>query len=126
MGRRGQYFEQLEDQLSGRVKRVLIQLIKDCLHNSPPQRPTAEQLVTVLEGMKSVMEGCYGDLAMIDAVRHVKTMKVMKQNSDELLVKDEEIHHLQQQLEVSLVVGACRDIYLIYIFYKRRMRTVDI
>ena len=102
MGRRGQYFEQLEEMqlATGRVKRVLVQLIKDCLHNSPPQRPTAEQLVTALEGMKSDMEGCYGDLATIDAVRQVKTMKAMKQNSDELSAKDEEIHHLQQQLQV--------------------------
>ena len=100
MGRRGQYFEQLEDLLPGRVRRVLVPLIKDCLHNSPPQRPTAEQLVTALEGMKSDMEGCYGDLATIDAVRQVKTMKAMKQNSDELSTKDDEIHRLQQQLRV--------------------------
>ena len=72
---------------SGRVKRVLVQLIKDCLHNSPPQRPTAEQLVTALEGMKSDMEGCYGDLATIDAVRQVKTMKAMKQSKQQLRVR---------------------------------------
>ena len=103
--RRGQYFEQLENLLPAttRVKRVLIELIKDCLHNSPLQRPTAEHLVTALDGMKSDMEGSYGDLATIDAVRQVKTMRAMKQNSDELSAKDEENHHLQRQLEVSLV-----------------------
>ena len=104
MGRRERYFEQLEDLLSSPVKQVFIGLIKDCLRNAPSQRPTAGQLMTALEEMKADIEGEYGELATVDAVRQVKTVKVLKaKNKDkvnELAAKDEEIQQLQQQLEV--------------------------
>ena len=90
----------------GPVRRIVIQLTKDCLRNIPSQRPTAEQLVTALVEMKADVEGDYGELATVDAVRQVKTMKALKaKNKDkvnELTAKDEEIQHLQQQLEVKL------------------------
>ena len=105
VGRRERYFEQLEDLLSSPVKQVFIRLMKDCLRNAPSQRPTSEQLVTALEEMKADVEGDYGELATVDAVRQVKTMKVLKAKSidkvNELAAKDEEIQQLQQQLEVK-------------------------
>ena len=106
MGRRQAYFDQLEDLLpapSG-VKCFLVQMIKDCLQNDPTQRPTAEQLVTALEGMKGDIEGGYGELATVDAVRQVRTLKALKSRSEDkvndLAAKDEEIQQLRQQLEV--------------------------
>ena len=78
--RRGQYFEQLEDLLPGGIRQVLVQLIKNCLHNDPSRRPTAEQLVTSLEEMKGEVEGAYGELAIVDAVRQVMTVKALKAN----------------------------------------------
>ena len=110
VGRRQAYFDQLEDLLpaSGEVKRLLIQMIKDCLQNAPTQRPTAEQLVTALEEMKGIIEGGYGELATVDAVRQVRTMKALKSRSgdklNELAAKDERIQQLQQQLAVSIKV----------------------
>ena len=107
VGRRQAYFDQLEDLLpaSGEVKCLLIQMIKDCLRNAPTQRPTAEQLVTALEGIKGVIEGGYGELATVDAVRQVRTMKALKSRSEgklnELAAKDEQIQQLQQQLAVN-------------------------
>ena len=103
------YFDQLEDLLPapGGVKRLLVQMIKDCLRNDPTQRPTAEQLVTALEKMKGDIEGGYGELATVDAVRQVRTMKALKSRSEdkvnELAAKDEEIQQLRQQLEVNVV-----------------------
>ena len=108
MGRRQAYLDQLEDLLPapGGVKRLLIQVIKDCLRNVPTQRPTAEQLVTALEGMKEAVEGDYGELATVDAVRQVRIMKALKRRSEdrlnELAAKDEQILHLQQQLAVRV------------------------
>ena len=100
------YFDQLEDLLpapSG-VKCLLVQMIKDCLQNDPTERPTAEQLVTALEGMKGDIEGGYEELATVDAVRQVRTLKALKSRSEdkvnELAAKDEEIQQLRQQLEV--------------------------
>ena len=108
MGRRQAYIDQLEDLLPGGIRRPLIQMIKDCLRNALAQRPTAEQLVTALDEMKLVIEGDYGELATVDAVRWVRTMKVLKSRSDdkvnELAAKDEQIQQLQQQLAVRLLI----------------------
>ena len=84
-------------------------MIKDCLRNAPTQRPTAEQLVTALEGMKGAIEGGHGELATVDAVRQVRTLKVLKNRSEdklnELAAKEEQIQ-LQQQLAVSITIIA--------------------
>ena len=97
--RRQLYFDQLEG-------RTLVSLIKACLHNSPSRRPTAEQLMTALEEARATIEGAYGELATVDAVRQVRTMKALKSRSDdkinELAAKDEEIQQLQHQLEVRI------------------------
>ena len=117
VGRRGEYFDQLDDlPFPGRVRRVLVQLIKDCLRNDPSQRPSAEHLVSLLEEIKADVEGSYGELATLDAVRQVKTMKALKAKSNdkvnELAAKDEKIQQLQQQLEVRnvksvLILASC-------------------
>ena len=107
VGRRQAYIDQLEDLLPASIgaKRLLVQMIKDCLRNDPTQRPTAERLVTALEGMKEVIEGPCGELAIVDAVRQVKTTKALKTRSEdkinELAAKDEEIQQLQRELEVG-------------------------
>ena len=45
--RRQRYIDQLKQQLDG--DHILIKLIKQCLHNSPRMRPTADGIVHVLE-----------------------------------------------------------------------------
>ena len=103
--RRQQYLDQVE----GNVQ--LVRLIKTCLHNDPSQRPIAEQLVTELERMKGDIEGPYGMLATIDAVRQVMTAMALKEKSeeklDELAAKEEEI----QQLQVKFVNNNSRGIW---------------
>ena len=97
--RRRKYFDQLEDlPLSGRLRHALVQLIQNCLGNDPTQRPTAEQLVSGVEGMKTDVEGSYGEIAKVDAVRQVMTVKAIqqhkKENADKLTTKEEEIQQL--------------------------------
>ena len=94
--RRGNYFDQLYR---------LLQLMKDCLHNVPSRRPTAEQLVTSLEEMKGEVEGAYGELATVDAVRQVRTVKALKAKGDVLAEKDLEIQHLREQLGVMFMAS---------------------
>ena len=57
-----------------------------------------------LEEIKVDVEGSYGKLAKIDAVRQVMTMKAFqqrkKETAHEMIAKDEEIQRLQQQLQV--------------------------
>ena len=102
MERRGNYLDRLENLLPGGDRHPLLQLMKDCLCNAPSQRPTAEQLVTALEEMKADVEGDYGELATVEAVRQVKITKAMKNKRKLLAAKDEEIQQLQEQLEVKL------------------------
>ena len=99
--RRQNYF----DMLSFGMQHPYVQLTKDCLHNCPSRRPTAEQLVATLEGMRSDIEGPYGPVARADAVRQVVMMKAfikkeaeMREKVNELAVKDREIQTLQQQV----------------------------
>ena len=105
MNRRGNYFECLERKLQESAGYPLVGVVKQCLENVPEERSTVEQLVTVLEGMRGDIEGGYGELATVDAVRQVRTMKALKSRSDdkinELTAKDEEIQQLRQQLEVN-------------------------
>ena len=68
-------------------------MIKQCLQNSPSRRPTTEQLVADLQRVKNDIEGMYGELSKLDAVRQVVTVKTLKGR------ESEEIHQLQQQLE---------------------------
>jgi hypothetical protein len=105
--RRGTYFENLEIELyRGNAGYPLVGVVKQCLENIPEERPTAEQLVRVLEGLKGDVEGTCGELTIVDAVRQVKTATALKKKSkdkvDELTAKGEEIQQLQQQLEVIL------------------------
>ena len=73
----------------------LVCVIKQCLKNVPEERPMAEQLVTVIEGLKGDIEGLYGELTTVDAVRKVKTAMALKERSresvDELTAKQEVI-----------------------------------
>ena len=52
--------------------------------------------MTLLEEMKGGIKGPYGELATVDAVRHVRTMKTLK---------NEEIEQLRGELEVRLEYG---------------------
>ena len=93
--RRQQYIEQFED----KFPQFFVRLMKRCLHNHLSERPTAEELVTSLEEMKADIEGPYGDVARIDAVRQVVMMRALRKRDTEVRRKDVEICQLQQELE---------------------------
>ena len=78
VGRRENYFERLERNLQGSAGYSLVGVVKQCLENIPEERPTAEQLVRVLEGLKEDIEGPCGELTIMDAMRTVKTTMALK------------------------------------------------
>ena len=66
--------------------------------------------MTSLKEMKADIGGTYGNITRIDAVRQVIMMREIlgretevRRKTDESAAKDEEIHHLQQELERELV-----------------------
>ena len=112
--RRQVYIDQLDRKLPDCGHHPLVQLVKRCLKNTPSQRPTAEEVLTSLEEMKTVIDGLCGDVSRIDAVRQVVMMRAIlgretevRRKTDESAAKDEEIHQLQQELEHEQVEWSC-------------------
>ena len=108
--RRQVYIDQLGTTLPSGGNHPLVQLVKHCLKNTASQRPTAEDVLRYLEEMKSVIDGPCGEVARADAVRQVVMMRAIlgretevKRKVDESAAKDEEIHHLQQDLKQEQV-----------------------
>ena len=98
--RRNEYIQLLHRQLL--EQHPLVQLVHQCLRNTPARRPSAEELLQQLEVVRAQIEGGpYGQLVKVDMekLRMVRTLRE----------KDTEIGQLQQQmqqLEVSSVWGA--------------------
>ena len=92
--RRGRYVELLES-LINPLHPALVQLVKQCLHNVPSQRPSTDELLATLQRMKAEVEGEYGGPMRLDMVR-VRLAKEVK-------LKDRRIGELTQ-LQVSIII----------------------
>ena len=55
----------LESEISSRHI-ALVQLVKQCLHNDPQQRPSTDELLATLQRMKVEVEGDYGNQIRFD------------------------------------------------------------
>ncbi len=73
------YIELLESKLSADHP-TLVEVVKQCLHNDPHERPSTEELLTELQGMRMEVEGRYVDSHPIklDMVR-VRLAKQVKE-----------------------------------------------
>ena len=84
--RRRDYIQPLHGQLG--EEHPLVQLIHQCLRNTPARRPSAEELLQQLEAVRAQIEGPYGShLKKLDVVK-VAMMKAFK-----------EIESLQEQVQ---------------------------
>ena len=93
MERRGQYIELLEEKFC-REHPALVQLVKQCLHNVPDQRPSTDEVLGSLQRMKVEVEGVYGgSLGKLD-INKVLLAKEMK-------MKDKRIEELTAEVEVT-------------------------
>ena len=108
--RRQTYIDQLDRKLPEYGHHPIAQLVKECLKNAAAQRPTTEDVLKSLEEMKPAIDDLCGEVARADAVRQVVMMRTIlgretevRRKTDELAAKDEEIHHLQQELEQEQV-----------------------
>ena len=100
--RRGKYFEKLEGLIPHGRARLLVQLTKDCLRNAPSKRPTAELLVTLLEGTREndeeILTFNRADVVMQTVLLWKRDTEVKEKHEEELARKDDNIQQLQQQL----------------------------
>ena len=88
--RRRVYIESLESQI-GANHPALVELVKQCLLNNPLERPSAEELLTRLQGMREEVEGKYGrnQLIRLDMGR----VKLAKEGKE----RDRRLEELAQQ-----------------------------
>ena len=100
--RRKKCIDLLEKEFRDGEHHPLIFMVKECLQNAPSRRPTAEKLVTELEGIRTDIEGPCGDVARADAVRQVVMIKEIlgrdskiREKISKLAAKDKEIQRLQ-------------------------------
>lgn len=94
--RRRQYIEQLEREFHNGENHPLSEMVKQCLRNDPSRRPATQQLVNILQGVRANIEGPYGSLARIDAIKQVVMMKeILAKETEALGAKDREIQQLQ-------------------------------
>ena len=74
------YIDLLESEVSSRHP-ALVQLVKQCLHNDPRQRPSTDELLATLQRMKVEVEGEYGgspirlDMVRVRLAKEVKELK---------------------------------------------------
>ena len=85
--RRDEYIRQLHQQLG--EQHPLVLLVKQCLDDEPLERPSAQELLQQLEGMRVQIEDPYQNLNKLEAVRMLKE-------------KDTEIQELNTQVDVSI------------------------
>lgn len=100
--RRTDYIQPLCKQLG--EEHPLFQLVCQCLHNIPAQRPSAEVLLERLEAVRPQVEGAFGCVEMETAKLQVAMLSVFKVKIKE---KDSEIEDLHHDL-LQVQVRACR------------------
>ena len=91
VGRREDYIGQLHQQLG--EGHPLVRMIKQCLHNVSSRRPSAEEVLQQLEGMRDQIQDPYDHLTKLEM------MMVLKQ-------KDADVQQLSSQLQ-QLHVSDC-------------------
>ncbi len=105
--RREVYMKKLEDQLL-KSHPILVEMVTNCLHNTPQTRPTAEQLLETLTPVQDAMEnihgGSLGRLINIVNVLHMKETKEKNKRIKELEVKLLcELQSLMYQIVITII-----------------------
>ena len=88
--RRGEYIELLEKEI-GNHHPALVQLVKQCLHNTPSRRPATDEVLNQLQRLKVEVEGVYGgNLVKLDIGRVLlaKDIKMKDKRITQLEVTD--------------------------------------
>ena len=68
-----------------------MQLVHQCLHNAPDQRPSAEELLQQLEAVRAQVEGAYGQLVKVD----MEKVRLLREKNREIRQLQQQIHQLE-------------------------------
>ena len=97
MERRRDYIQPLCEQLG--EQHPLLELVCQCLHNTPAQRPSAEELLQQLEAVKPQIRGKYNSKQMKVEIARLQVGMMS------LLETGSEIEHLRRDLQQAQVVS---------------------
>ena len=75
---------ELLDSKIGSDHPALVELVKQCLHNDPRERPSTEKLLTGLQGMRVEVEGEYGSGSLKLDLARVRLTKEVKENDKKI------------------------------------------
>ena len=93
MERRRDYIQPLHGQLG--EERPLVELVHQCLRNTPARRPSAEELLHQLEAVRAQIEGPYGSqlkkmdvakVGMMKALREIESLQEQVQQLEEVCI----------------------------------------
>ena len=100
--RRTDYIQPLQEQLG--EEHAFLQLVCLCLHNTPAQRPSAEELLQQLEAVRPQIRGTYGRQQMkVEIARlQVGMMSLLEAEVGEKDGEIERLRHDLQQLQVRV------------------------
>ena len=116
MERRTDYIQPLREQLG--EQHPLLQLVCQCLHNEPAQRPSAEELLQHLKAVRPQIEKAHGSGKQVKvemARLQEAMMSVLRMRETEVGEKDGEIEQLQRDLQ-QVQVRACTCSFLCYTY----------
>ena len=110
--RRAEYIQPLQEQLG--EQHPLLQLVCQCLHNEPAQRPSAEELLQQLKATRLQIERAYGSRqqAKVEMARLQEAMmSVFSLRETEVGEKDGKIERLRHDLQ-DIQVRTCTSSFL--------------
>ena len=108
--RRCEYIKLLHQQLG--EQHPLVLLVEQCLDDEPSERPSAQELLQQLEGMRAQTENPYQHLTKLEAMITLKEKDAALREKDAVLrEKDTEIGDLHPQVKVSYQSTADHELY---------------
>ena len=112
------YIQPLREQLG--EQHPLLQLVCQCLHNTPAQRPSAEELLQQLEAVRPQIKGTHGrqQVKVEMAKLQVTMMSVLEAEVGEKDGEIERLRHDLQQVQVRALSPAafCVNIILTILY----------
>ncbi len=83
----------------------LVQLVKQCLHNAPDLRPTTDEVLGSLEGMRVEVEGVYGGSLVKLDINKILLAKEMR-------MKDKRLEDMEVKFKVPVKTARTHSVFI--------------